>query len=289
MSTTPHKCNNINCTTNIHSRNKYCCATCKKIGVATSCKNTNLLKYGVENPSQLESVKDKKKNTCMINYGVSSPLKSAAIRDKVKDTCLEKYGVSNPQQNKQVRQKSIDTCVERYGCENPGQSEEIKKVMKNTCLEKYGVEYAWQSDFTKDQVKITNNKLYSVDYPMQDPVIFGKMQKSGRKTREYTFNSGRVVDVRGHEPLALDILITKYNEDDIITSSKDMPIIWYELDDKRKRYHPDIFIISENKFIEVKSLYTYHADLEKNLLKQQACIDSGFNFEFMIFVKGQLQ
>jgi hypothetical protein len=40
---------------------------------------------------------------------------------------------------------------------------------------------------------------------------------------------------------------------------------------------------------EVKSAYTHAADLEKNLLKQQACINDGFNFEFMIFVKGMLQ
>ena len=111
MSITPHKCNNINCTINIYSRNKYCCATCKKIGVATSCKNTNLLKYGVENPSQLESVKDKKKNTCMVNYGVSSPLKSAAIKDKVKATCLEKYGVDNPRKSSNVVDLWKTTCI----------------------------------------------------------------------------------------------------------------------------------------------------------------------------------
>ena len=35
--------------------------------------------------------------------------------------------------------------------------------------------------------------------------------------------------------------------------------------------------------IEVKSTWTYNKQKEKNLLKQQACLDIGFKFKFMIF------
>ena len=273
------------CGANKSTKIKYCSAPCKKIGVATSAKNTFMNKYGVENISQIESIKTQKKQTKLNNYGnenFNNRIKSAL-------TCLEKYGVENPNQVNEIKQQAKNTCIEKYGCENPGQSEEIKKTMKATCIEKYGVDYAWQASHTKEKIKSTNNIRYGVDYPMQDSAIFEKMQISGKKVKEYIFASGKKVNIRGYEPFALDILLTKYKEDDIIVSSKNMPKIWYELDGKKKRYHPDIFIISENKFVEVKSLYTYHADLEKNLLKQQACINSGFNFEFMIFVKGQLQ
>jgi hypothetical protein len=37
------------------------------------------------------------------------------------------------------------------------------------------------------------------------------------------------------------------------------------------------------KIIEVKSIYTYDLDIEKNELKRQACLDIRFLFEFMIF------
>lgn len=37
-------------------------------------------------------------------------------------------------------------------------------------------------------------------------------------------------------------------------------------------YYPDIFIPKENKIIEVKSIWTYNVNLEKNILKQKASI-----------------
>ena len=44
----------------------------------------------------------------------------------------------------------------------------------------------------------------------------------------------------------------------------------------------------ENKIIEVKSIWTYNVNLEKNILKQKASINNGYNFEFWIFNnKGQ--
>jgi len=49
------------------------------------------------------------------------------------------------------------------------------------------------------------------------------------------------------------------------------------------RYYPDFYIKKDNKIIEVKSIYTYNIDIEKNLLKQKACLDAGYNFEFWIY------
>lgn len=78
----------------------------------------------------------------------------------------------------------------------------------------------------------------------------------------------------------------KFNESDLIVNASDIQKltgkILYEHDGKIKRYYPDIYIISENKIIEVKSKYTYLKDLEINNLKMKACIDRGFSFEFMI-------
>ena len=267
---------------------KYCSKECRKIGVTKSLKKTCIEKYGIDNPSKLESIKSKKIETSLKNYGVKNPLQSSAVKQKSKNTCSEKYGVDNPQKNREIRQKTKNTCNERYGVDNPGANEIVRQNMKTTCIKKYGVEYNWQSENTKEKIRITNNERYGVDYPMQNSTIFEKMQISGNKIKNYVFKSGRIAKVRGYEPLALDILVTKYLEDDIVVTSKNMPTIWYELNGKRKRYHPDIFIISENKFIEVKSTYTYNADLEKNLTKQKACEDNNFGFEFMIFDRNRL-
>ena len=52
-------------------------------------------KYGVDNPSKSEEVKNKYKQTCLEKYGVDNPYKSDWVKTKIKQSCLEKYGVTN--------------------------------------------------------------------------------------------------------------------------------------------------------------------------------------------------
>ena len=52
---------------------------------------------------------------------------------------------------------------------------------------------------------------------------------------------------------------------------------------KKSRYFCDIYIPKTNTIYEVKSTWTYERNIEVNLLKKQACIDAGFNFELYIF------
>ena len=49
-------------------------------------KLTNLDLYGVENPSQLNDVKQKKKDTTFRNYGVEVPLQASAVKEKLRVT-----------------------------------------------------------------------------------------------------------------------------------------------------------------------------------------------------------
>ena len=95
--------------------------------------------------------------------------------------------------------------------------------------------------------------------------------------------SGIIRMVQGFEPYALDRLIKVYSEEDIKTNREDIRIIDYVMDNKKRRYFPDIYIPSENKIIEVKSRYTYNIDIEKNKCKGNACKELGFDFEIWIF------
>jgi len=88
-------------------------------------KQTNLKKYGVENPSQYEEIKEKKKQTTMKNYGVENPSQDENIKKKKIETCLKNYGVENPSQNKTIRNKQKATCMENHGVEYPSQNPEI--------------------------------------------------------------------------------------------------------------------------------------------------------------------
>jgi hypothetical protein len=162
--------------------------------------------------------------------------------------------------------------------------------MKETCLNRYGVECATQSQIVKDKTETTCMEKYGTKNPMHNTEIFDKQQKAGFKRKEYIFPSGRIDSVQGYEPQALDYFITNGgNEDDIITDTDKIESrcgkIFYHFEDGRHRYYPDLYQISTHKIIEVKSIWTFKSQKEKNLKKREACINAGINFEFWIMGK----
>ena len=265
----------------------FYCEECTLKNAQIKIKETNIERYGVENPGQSEEVRAKMKETNMERYGVEHILQSEEVKAKMKETNMERYGVENPFQCPEVKAKMKETNIERYGVENPGQSEEVKAKIKETNIERYGVEHTLQSEEVRAKIKETNIERYGVEHPMQNAEIFHKSVKYSFKKKEYAFPSGKRVTVQGYEPQALDILIKQeYNEDDIITAQTDVPEIWYETDDgKKHRYYVDIYIKSENRMIEVKSRYTYDNKKEENHLKQQASKDAGYKHEIWILSK----
>jgi hypothetical protein len=56
----------------------------------------------------------------------------------------------------------------------------------------------------------------------------------------------------------------------------------YKFENSEHTYYPDLYIISENKIIEVKSEYTFKINEKKNLAKEKVCLQQGFKFEFYI-------
>lgn len=159
-----------------------------------------------------------------------------------------------------VRKKSEMTNVLKYGVKNVFQSDKIKQKIKDTCVLKYGVQNAGALDH--------------FNY------------------KDYFLPSGRKIRVQGFENKALDILLTKFTEDDILYGPKEIHNIIghieYKLDGKIKRYYPDFYIQSINTIIEVKSCWTYDKKghdkklRHKNQLKRKACLKRGLSFEFMI-------
>ena len=251
-------------------------------------KQTTIDKYGVEHHMFNEDVKHKIKETNLERYGVEHQMFNEDVKHKIKETNLERYGVENVFQNEDVKHKIKETNLERYGVEHQMFNEDVKHKIKETNLERYGVENVFQNEDVKHKIKETNLERYGVEYPMQNYEIAEKSHKNSYNLKEYTLPSNNIVKVQGYEPFALDILLKIFNENDIIIERKDIPIIKYETNKKIFTYYPDIFIPKENKIIEVKSIWTYNVNLEKNILKQKASINNGYNFEFWIFNnKGQ--
>jgi hypothetical protein len=210
-------------------------------------------------------------------------MQSNEVKYKGKQTCLDKYGVENPMQSNEVKEKGKQTCIEKYGVEHPMLSVEVKDKIKQTCLDKYGVEYSLQSVGVREKGKQTCIEKYGVEHPMQVADIFDKAVKNSYKHKIFTFPCGETRYVQGYEPFALQVLVENgYIAEDIVTERTSVPEIWY-YNGNECRYYPDIYIPSEKRIIEVKSIWTYKKDKEKNGLKAQTCKTQGYVFEFWIF------
>ena len=117
---------------------------------------------------------------------------------------------------------------------------------------------------------------------MQNPIIAEKSSKNSLNAKDYTLPSGKIIKLQGYEKFALDILITKYDESDILTGCSNMPEIWY-FDEKYRRYFPDVYIPKDNLIIEVKSSYTYNKNFNEVNIKRLATQALGYTFKLIIF------
>ena len=139
-------------------------------------RQTNLEKYGVENPQRLEKTKERMKATNLERYGVENPFQAEQFKEKSRQTCLAKYGVecyAKTEESRKVTgvrlnspemiEKRFATNLEKYGSTCPMQSEENKEKIKKTFLEKYGQETYMGSEDFKQKVKETVKEKYGVD------------------------------------------------------------------------------------------------------------------------------
>jgi hypothetical protein len=248
-------------------------------------KQTNIINLGVEYPTQNKEVKNKRTETNLQKYGVNCTFQNENVKNKIKETNLKKIGVEYPTQNKEVQNKIKETNLQKLGVEYPAQNQDVKDKTKNTCLEKYGCEYVLQSEEFKNKSKQTCLEKYGVEYPIQNSEIMEKHIKSSYSKKEYIFPSGKAENVQGYENYALNDLILNENisESDIIVGVKNVPEIWYNYNNEEHRYYVDIYVPSQNKCIEVKSLYTFNDNKTVNLLKKEAAEKMGYNFEFWIY------
>jgi very-short-patch-repair endonuclease len=171
------------------------------------------------------------------------------------------------------KEKYKNTCLKLYGCENLFQSTEIKEKIKQTNLKLYNVENPSQNKEIKDkkiQTCLLNN---GVKNPQQNKEIYEKTQLTGKKIKYYNDN----LYYRGtYEKDFLDLCF----EQNI--KIKNVKGFKYKFQNKQKIYFPDFYIPDYNLIIEIKSDYYYIKELEKNLLKESAMIDYGYNFLFII-------
>jgi len=304
--------NEWKCSLNDLSRGRKCMA-CK----TERTYETNNIKYGCDNVFQNEKIKEISKQTLQQNFGVDYPQQSAKIREKTTETSLQRYGVKRAFCLPEVYEKIQNTHFEKYGVRFPLQSKIIQEKIDETFLslcgkkrpfgteyheqiilkkygntifvcteyfkeqmmEKYGSEYFINSDEFKEQMIET----YGFEHAMYSDQLFKKMIKNRFIQQEYIFEDGTKTMILGYE----DLTIKELEESKLYTiiesgDSDNIPTFWYDFESKQHKYYPDIYLPEKNTIIEVKSVYYFNRDMEKNIAKAKKVVSD--NYIFFVYV-----
>jgi hypothetical protein len=138
-------------------------------------------------------------------------------------------------------EKAKQTNIERYSVENPFQNEDVKQKSKETCIKKYGAPFA-----------------------LQNAEVLERALKSGYKRKLFLTPSGEEWYLQGYEHLVAPRLIEQYQEENITSDIKIVPVVpWTDSNGKTHVYRCDFYVESLKLIIEVKSTWTAQQDEEK--------------------------
>ncbi len=139
--------------------NKHCCTdndcTSKK------SRETQLLKYGVDNYSKTNECKEKMSKTIKNKYGIEHYSQTDEYKEKIRKTNIQKYGVEHYSKTNEYKERVKNTSLNKYGQTSYRNTDEYKESYKNTCLDKYGVEHYSKTDEYKEKVKNTSIDRYN--------------------------------------------------------------------------------------------------------------------------------
>jgi hypothetical protein len=166
---------------------------------------------------------EKKKNTNMARYGVEFTSSLISVKEKIKQTMIEEYGVENPFQHGEIREKVKNTLLKNYGVDHPSKSQLIRNRTKDTLLKNYGVDSpAKNKEIALRQAKSANNSYLKIHW------------KTGKELICQGSYESKVVDYLNKNKMDFNWQPETFT----------MP--------NGKTYRPDLFLIEENKFVEIK-------------------------------------
>ena len=173
-----------------------------------------------------------RKKTNLFLYGNDCPIRLEEFQKKIEETSFKKYGTSRPSQSKEVKDKFKKTCLGRFGVENPQQNKQVREKTKQTNLERYGVG------------NVSNSKEISI-----------KQAKSQNKS--YTlihWKTGEEVVCVGSYELRVVEFLNK-NKIDYRWQSEIFEMIFKTELGNIKTYRPDLFLIEQNLWVEIKGYF----------------------------------
>lgn len=149
-------------------------------------KKNCLEKYGVDNPSKLKEVKNKKASNNLQKYGVTNTFQLPSTKEIIKN----KYGVDNVFKSKEVQDSFRTYWQTNLNVDNPSQLKDIKEKKKKTHIRNFGLPivqprvvkedriYSFQQDCVQDKLKQNLLAKYGVDNPSKSPIIRERRKKT---------------------------------------------------------------------------------------------------------------
>lgn len=273
---------------------KFCSRKCSAPNTTNIAKKTLQRKYGVDNPSLIAGVQQKKIDTCNRTHAVDFPQQHAVIRQKTFDTMQRKFGVNFPYENPQLLQDARETLYDNYGVANPSHSSIIQQRKIDTNYTKYNARhyntatishaikqlesYEWMYD-----QHITKQKpLYIIGQELgcSDGTVGRYLHAHGLETQYYIQSTGErevaefisslgiktILNDRSIiNPLELDIYLPSFN-----LAIEYCGLYWHsEQQGKDKHYHKTKYNKCKSLNIQLITLYEDEWINNKELIQEK--------------------
>lgn len=270
-----------------YSNGDYFCRKCKM-------KKNNLEKWGVENPFQLESVKEKSRKTNLERFGVEFISQSTDIKKKIRKTIseldkdsvnrkrevtnLEKWGVKNVSQSEEIKGKKEETNIKNWGSSNNKKAEIFRKGNFNIAKDKNYIKYLQEgkSLFNCDCGK---NHNFEIDIDVYSKRVKWKTiictecnpinkHQSGKEILLLNYiksiYSGEVVQNFRIERMEIDIYLPQLN------LGFEFNGVWWHSDEyKRKSFHLDKTNFFTKREIKLIHIWEDDWDIKSDIIKSQ--------------------
>jgi hypothetical protein len=232
----------------------------------------------------------RRENTCMEKYGVKNAGGAPEILDKIQDTNIRKYGVPWVQMNSEINSKTRNTMMARYGFEFAYQFPESIRKNFEVMMEKYGVLYNLQRQDVRDKCIQRSREMYGTDYPLQNPIYFQRVVRHMFRKKP-TLVNGIIRNLLGYEPQSITYITSHENpilhrrllESELLLEDEVKTFNYVSEDRKYRFYFPDIEVRDMKQIIEVKSVFTFNSNPERNILKFLEVARQGYYMQVLIY------
>lgn len=270
-----------------YSNGDYFCRKCKM-------KKNNLEKWGVENPFQLESVKEKSRKTNLERFGVEFISQSTDIKKKIRKTIseldkdsvnrkrevtnLEKWGVKNVSQSEEIKGKKEETNIKNWGSSNNKKAESFRKGNFNIAKDKNYIKYL-QEGKSLFNCDCGENHNFEIDIDVYSKRVKWKTiictecnpinkHQSGKEILLLNYiksiYSGEVVQNFRIERMEIDIYLPQLN------LGFEFNGVWWHSDEyKRRSFHLDKTNFFTKREIKLIHIWEDDWDIKSDIIKSQ--------------------